>query len=143
MRKLESFVEKPDATTAQRYVDAGYLWNSGNFVFRADVMRDEIERYALELAKGAESAVAGAQRDLGLLVLDAEAFASMPKISIDYAVMERTDRAAVIAADMGWSDIGTWHAVWELSDRDAKGNSIRVRASCSTATTCISGRTRC
>ncbi|MCW6509539.1 mannose-1-phosphate guanylyltransferase/mannose-6-phosphate isomerase [Lichenifustis flavocetrariae] len=125
VRKLESFVEKPDAATAQRYLEAGYLWNSGNFVFRADVMRAEIERYAPDLAKGAEGAVAGAQRDLGLLVLDAEAFARMPKISIDYAVMERTDRAAVIAADMGWSDIGTWQAVWELSDRDAQGNSIR------------------
>ena len=125
VRKLDAFVEKPDAATAQRYLDEGYLWNSGNFVFRADVMQAELKRFAPELAAAAHGAVDTAKRDLGLLVLDAEAFGKAPKISIDYAVMERTDHAAVIEADMGWSDIGTWQAVWELSDRDALGNSVR------------------
>ena len=125
VHKLDAFVEKPDAATAQRYLDEGYLWNSGNFVFRADLMHDELTRFAPELAAAAKGAVEGAKRDLGLLVLDPAAFAQAPKISIDYAVMERTEHAAVIAADMGWSDIGNWHAVWELSDRDVQGNSIR------------------
>ena len=125
VRRLEAFVEKPDAATARRYLQEGYLWNSGNFVFRADVMQAELKRFVPELAAAAHNAVADAKRDLGLLVLDAGAFSQAPKISIDYAVMERTDHAAVIAADMGWSDIGNWHAVWELSDRDAQGNSIR------------------
>ena len=125
VRKLEAFVEKPDAATARRYLQEGYLWNSGNFVFRADVMQAELKRFVPELAAAAHNAVAAAKRDLGLLVLDAAAFSQAPRISIDYAVMERTDHAAVLAADMGWSDIGNWHAVWELSDRDAQGNSIR------------------
>ena len=125
VRKLDAFVEKPDAAKAQRYVDEGYLWNSGNFVFRADLMQSELKRFAPDLAAAAADAVDGAKRDLGLLVLDAGAFGKAPKISIDYAVMERTDHAAVIAADMGWSDIGNWQAVWELSERDERGNSIR------------------
>ncbi|MDX7952784.1 mannose-1-phosphate guanylyltransferase/mannose-6-phosphate isomerase [Lichenihabitans sp. Uapishka_5] len=125
VRRLEAFVEKPDAATAARYVAEGYLWNSGNFVFRADTMKAEIERFAPDLARAAEGAVSGARRDLGLLVLDREAFERAPKIAIDYAVMERTDHAAVIAADMGWSDVGTWQAVWELSEHDERGNAIR------------------
>ena len=125
VRRVDSFVEKPDAETAARYVEEGYLWNSGNFVFRADVMRAELERFQPDLAAAAAGAVEGAKRDLGLLVLDAPSFERAPKIAIDYAVMERTDHAAVIAADMGWSDIGTWQAVWELSERDRDGNAIR------------------
>ena len=125
VRKLDAFVEKPDLPTAERYLAEGYLWNSGNFVFRADVMKSELERFAPDLAAAAHDAVGGAVRDLGLLLLEATAFARAPKISIDYAVMERTDRAAVIEADMGWSDIGTWQAVWELSERDTDGNSVR------------------
>ncbi|MCI4678538.1 mannose-1-phosphate guanylyltransferase/mannose-6-phosphate isomerase [Rhodoblastus acidophilus] len=123
--KVEAFVEKPDLETAERYIAEGYLWNSGNFFFRADVMRSELQEYQPEIAAAAEEAFARAERDLGFLALDREAFSRAPKISIDYAVMERTRHAAVIPADIGWSDVGNWHAVWELSERDQRGNSVR------------------
>ena len=123
--KVEAFVEKPDLATAERYIEQGYLWNSGNFFFRADVMRNELQTFEPEIGKAAAEAFAKATRDLGFLALDAAAFGKAPKTSIDYAVMERTSHAAVIPADIGWSDVGNWRAVWELSDRDAKGNSVR------------------
>ncbi|MCW2315778.1 mannose-1-phosphate guanylyltransferase/mannose-6-phosphate isomerase [Rhodoblastus acidophilus] len=123
--KVEAFVEKPDAATAQKYIEQGYLWNSGNFFFRADVMRDELAAFEPEIAAAAAEAFARAKTDLGFLALDKEAFAKAPKTSIDYAVMERTSHAAVIPADIGWSDVGTWQAVWELSDKDDHGNAIR------------------
>ncbi len=123
--KVEAFVEKPDAPTAERYIAEGYLWNSGNFFFRADVMRGELQAFAPEIAAAAEEAFAKAQHDLGFLALDREAFSHAPKTSIDYAVMERTQHAAVIPADIGWSDVGNWQAVWELSERDARGVSVR------------------
>jgi mannose-1-phosphate guanylyltransferase/mannose-6-phosphate isomerase len=123
--KLDAFVEKPDRATAQTYVDAGYFWNSGNFIFRADVMRDEIAHYEPAISEAAEAAIEGARADLDFLVLNAEAFARAPKTSIDYAVMEKTTKAALIPADIGWSDVGNWRAVWELSERDDRGNSVR------------------
>jgi mannose-1-phosphate guanylyltransferase/mannose-6-phosphate isomerase len=125
--QVESFVEKPDAATAERYVAEGYLWNSGNFIFRADVMRDELQHFEPQIMEAAADAVAKAKQDLHFTVLNAGAFGQAPKKSIDYAVMERTEKAAVIPADIGWSDVGTWAAVWELSDRDRKGNSVRGR----------------
>jgi mannose-1-phosphate guanylyltransferase/mannose-6-phosphate isomerase len=123
-RRVAAFVEKPDLATAKRYVAEGYLWNSGNFFFRADVMREELKAFEPEMARAAAKALDAAVDDLGFLALDAEAFAEAPKKSIDYAVMERTKRAAVTPADMGWSDVGNWDAVWKLSQRDANGNSI-------------------
>jgi mannose-1-phosphate guanylyltransferase/mannose-6-phosphate isomerase len=100
-----------------------YLWNSGNFMFRADVMLAEIERFEPEMAACAKAAVAGMTRDLDFLRLAAEPFARALRKSIDYAVMERTPRAAVILVDLGWSDIGSWNAVWEVLDRDGDGSS--------------------
>jgi mannose-1-phosphate guanylyltransferase / mannose-6-phosphate isomerase len=125
--KAEAFVEKPDAATAESYVASNYLWNSGNFIFRADVMLEELRNFEPELAQAAADAVAKAKQDLNFLVLDAEAFGRAPKKSIDYAVMEHTVSAAVVPADIGWSDVGNWRAVWQLSDRDQLGNSIRGR----------------
>ena len=122
--KVEAFVEKPARETAERYVAAGYLWNSGNFVFRADTMLEELQAFEPQMIEAATAAIEDAQRDLGFLALDAEAFGRAPKKSIDYAVMERTRRAAVVPADIGWSDVGSWDAVWKLSDRDERGNSI-------------------
>jgi mannose-1-phosphate guanylyltransferase/mannose-6-phosphate isomerase len=122
---VAAFVEKPDAERAKSFVADGYLWNSGNFVFRADVMLDELRAFEPEMAKAAEDAVAGAQTDLGFLLLDADSFARAPKKSIDYAVMERTKKAAVISADVGWSDVGLWSTVWRLSPRDDDGNALR------------------
>jgi mannose-1-phosphate guanylyltransferase/mannose-6-phosphate isomerase len=123
--KVAGFVEKPDAATAEQYVLEHCLWNSGNFFFRADVMQAEVRKYEPAIADAAAESVARAKQDLNFLVLDKEAFSQAPKISIDYAVMERTDKAAVVPADIGWSDVGNWGAVWELSDRDEHGNSTR------------------
>jgi mannose-1-phosphate guanylyltransferase/mannose-6-phosphate isomerase len=121
---LERFVEKPDAATAAEYVRAGYLWNSGYFVFRADVFLEELRRHAAGVAEAAWAAVAEAARD-GQVVRLGPAFRSAPKISIDYAVMEKTDRAAVIPVDFAWSDLGAWDSVWAASAHDAEGNSVR------------------
>ena len=116
------FVEKPDATVAARYLREGYLWNSGNFLFRADVLLDELRRLEPEMAAAVEQAVAGASTDLGFLRLDPEAFARAPQKSIDYAVMEKTDRAAVVAGNFRWSDIGSWDALFDITPRDKSGN---------------------
>ena len=123
-REVEAFVEKPDLATAERYVAQGYLWNSGNFFFRADVMLDELRALEPDMAEATARALAEAADDLGFLALDPQAFANSPKKSIDYAVMERTKRAAVVPANIGWSDVGNWDAVWKLSQRDESGNSI-------------------
>ena len=128
VRRIERFVEKPDETHARAFIEDGYLWNSGNFVFRADVMLEELQRFEPEIAAASEAAVSAVKKDLGFFVLDQDSFAKAPKTSIDYAVMERTDRAVVLTADVGWSDVGEWSAVWRLSPRDANGNSLRGRA---------------
>ena len=119
---VKSFVEKPDADTAKRYVAERYLWNSGNFMFRVDAMLDELACFEPEIAAAAQAAILGVTRDLDFLRLPAEAFAQAPKKSIDYAVMERTARAAVVPIDCGWSDVGSWSAVWDVRGHDAHGN---------------------
>jgi mannose-1-phosphate guanylyltransferase / mannose-6-phosphate isomerase len=119
---VRSFVEKPDAATAGRYVAERYLWNSGNFVFRSDVMLGEIARFAPDIGTAAQAAVGGMTKDLDFLRLASEPFERAPKTSIDYAVMERTDRAAVVPLDCGWSDVGSWSAVWDVLGHDADGN---------------------
>jgi mannose-1-phosphate guanylyltransferase/mannose-6-phosphate isomerase len=122
VRAVEAFVEKPDAATAAIYVADRYLWNSGNFLFHAATMLAEIERFEPVMAEAAKAAVNGLTRDLDFLRLAAEPFARAPKKSIDYAVMERTKLAAVVPADIGWSDVGSWSAVWDILDHDADGN---------------------
>jgi mannose-1-phosphate guanylyltransferase / mannose-6-phosphate isomerase len=119
---VDSFVEKPDAATAGRYIADRYLWNSGNFVFRADVMLGEIARFEPDIAKAAQAAVGAMTKDLDFLRLPGEAFGDVPKKSIDYAVMERTEHAAVVPVDCGWSDVGSWSAVWDALAHDADGN---------------------
>jgi mannose-1-phosphate guanylyltransferase/mannose-6-phosphate isomerase len=123
--RVDAFVEKPDRDTAERYVASGYLWNSGNFFFRADTMLEELQAFEPEMARAAADTVASAKMDLGFLALNAATFGASPKKSIDYAVMERTQRAAVVPADIGWSDVGNWDAVWKLSKHDADGNSFQ------------------
>jgi mannose-1-phosphate guanylyltransferase/mannose-6-phosphate isomerase len=127
LRAVESFVEKPDARTAAQYLLDGYLWNSGNFIFRAATMRDELLAFEPTIVEAATQALARSTTDLGFTLLDAEAFARATKKSIDYAVMERTKKALVIPGAFGWSDIGGWAAVWELSAKDARGNAISGR----------------
>ncbi len=128
IRRVERFVEKPNAERAKTFIEKGYLWNSGNFVFRADVMLEELKHFEPKIAAATADAVALAKDDLGFLVLDRDSFVQAPRTSIDYAVMERTERAAVLEADVGWSDVGQWSTVWRLSPQDADGNSLRGRA---------------
>lgn len=123
---LDSFVEKPDAKTAQRYVDSGeYLWNSGMFLFRSDSYLDALERFSPGMRQAAEAAVTAARRDLDFLRLDKESFAASPANSIDYAVMEKTSDGVVIPLDAGWSDIGAWDALASLGPVDGAGNTVR------------------
>lgn len=121
---LEAFVEKPDASRAAAYVAAGYLWNSGNFLFRARTLLEEYARHDAATVETVRAAVAVAKRDLGFTVLDAGAFEAAITLSIDYAVMEKTEQARVMPVSMGWSDVGSWHAVWELSEKDMAGNAV-------------------
>jgi mannose-1-phosphate guanylyltransferase / mannose-6-phosphate isomerase len=125
---VAKFVEKPDAATASDYIKSGYLWNSGNFMFRAATLLDEYRNVDAASVAAVSEAVAKAARDLEFLKLDTDAFGSAKPISIDYAVMEKTARAAVVPVSCGWSDVGSWHAVWELSDKDGQGNAARGAA---------------
>ena len=128
VQAVKKFVEKPDAAKAAEYVKAGYLWNSGNFMFRASVLLDEYRNVDAESVQAVSDAVTKAGRDLGFVTLDADAFGSAKAISIDYAVMEKTSRAAVVPVSCGWSDVGSWHAVWELSDKDEQGHAAQGQA---------------
>jgi mannose-1-phosphate guanylyltransferase / mannose-6-phosphate isomerase len=134
---VAAFVEKPDEATAARYVADGYLWNSGNFLFRADVLLDELARHAPEVVQAAEAAVGRATTDLGFVRLDANAFATAPQTSIDYALMERTDRAAVVEGRFRWSDVGNWAAILDIAERDAAGNAVHGPAVTLDARDCL------
>jgi mannose-1-phosphate guanylyltransferase / mannose-6-phosphate isomerase len=134
---VDAFVEKPNADQAAVYLEQDYLWNSGNFVFRADVLLDELAKFEPEIAAAAKQAVCDRTRDLDFIRLDAESFAKAPKKSIDYALMEHTTRAAVVPANMSWSDIGSWNAVWELLDHDADGNVLQGPSVAIDSTNCL------
>lgn len=122
-RAVERFVEKPDLATAQAYVASGdYFWNSGMFLFRASRYLDELAAFAPAILAAAKAALAGAKRDVDFLRLDRAAFEACPSDSIDYAVMEKTSHAAVLPIDVGWSDVGSWSALWEIADQDPDGN---------------------
>ncbi len=123
---VEAFVEKPDAETAKRYVATGeYLWNSGMFMMRASAWLDELKRYHPAMLEACKTAHERGHRDVDFYRIDTQAFASCQSNSIDYAVMEETDKAAVVALDAGWSDIGAWSSLWEASARDAEGNVVQ------------------
>ena len=120
---VAEFVEKPDAATAQAYLDSGdYLWNSGMFMFRAQAYLGELERLRPQMVEHCRQALAGSSTDLGFLRLDAQAFSACESDSIDYAVMENTDLACVVPMDTGWSDIGSWSSLWEQDEKDTAGN---------------------
>ncbi|MEG3191895.1 mannose-1-phosphate guanylyltransferase/mannose-6-phosphate isomerase [Lysobacter sp. D1-1-M9] len=123
--RIERFVEKPDAATAERYLaDGGYAWNSGMFLFKAQRYLDELARHAPGILQAARAAHAQASSDLDFIRIDEQAFAASPSDSIDYAVMENTDRAAVVPVSCGWSDIGSWSSLWSVAQRDAEGNCV-------------------
>lgn len=122
---VDRFVEKPDAATASAYLaDGRYLWNSGNFLASAAVLSAEIARLAPGIDAAARAALAGAGRDLDFERLDPAAFGNAPAISFDYAVMEKTDRAAVVPCDPGWSDVGSFASLRALAAHDAAGNAV-------------------
>ena len=118
----EKFVEKPDEATARSYVAGGYLWNSGNFMFGARALLDEYRGFDPASAAAVTAAVESAGTDLGFVTLKPDDFLRATAKSIDYAVLEKTSRAAVVPVSYGWSDVGSWHTVWELTDKDAAGN---------------------
>jgi mannose-1-phosphate guanylyltransferase/mannose-6-phosphate isomerase len=125
-RRIDRFVEKPDLTTARMYLDAGdYYWNSGMFLFRASVYLEELEKQNPEMIEACRRACEKAQRDLDFIRLDREAFERCPSDSIDYAVMEHTNRGVVIPIDAGWNDVGSWSALWEIGDKDEDGNVLQ------------------
>ena len=123
VRAVRRFVEKPDAATAQGYLEAGgYYWNSGMFLFRASRYLEELQAFRPEIVAGVRAAFGAAQRDGDFIRLDKDAFAACPSDSIDYAVMEKTQMASVLPVDIGWNDVGSWSALWDVSEQDADGN---------------------
>ncbi len=122
VKAVAAFVEKPDLATAKAYIEDGYYWNSGNFAFTAKTLLDELAIFEPAIRDGAVESVGKGLRDGVRLHLDREAFGTTTKKSLDYAVMERTTRAAVAPAAFTWSDLGAWDAIWEASIRDPQGN---------------------
>ncbi len=122
---VELFAEKPDLPTAESYLaQGGYYWNSGMFVFRAQVFLQELERYSPAVFKAAQGAYEKARIDLDFVRIDRDEFASAPDISIDYALMETSDKVVCVPFRAGWSDVGCWQSFWELSEKDERGNTF-------------------
>ena len=123
--QVKRFIEKPDLNTAKVYVESGeYCWNSGIFMFRASRYLDELAQTRPDILSACQTAMASTSPDLDFIRVQADAFAACPECSIDYAVMENTQDAVMIPLDAGWSDIGCWSALWELSDKDEQGNHL-------------------
>ena len=123
--KVAEFVEKPNAVVAQAYIDSGeYYWNSGMFAFKAGCYLEELEKFAPEMLSACRSAFSAAKVDVDFVRLDKELFAQCPSDSIDYAVMEKTDKAVVIPLDANWNDVGSWSALWDVRAKDARGNAL-------------------
>lgn len=127
VHRVAAFVEKPDAATAQVYLDSGeYFWNSGMFVFKAARYLEELEKFRPDILKAASEAWQQRSSDLDFCRLDGESFKACPSESIDYAVMEKTAAAVVVPVDIGWNDVGSWSSLWQTATvRDAQGNSVR------------------
>lgn len=123
---VSRFVEKPDATTAQAYLDSGcYLWNSGMFMLSAQVYLDELARHAPDILQACQAALAAGSQDHDFTRVGQAEFAACRDESIDYAVMEHTQHAAVVPLDAGWSDVGSWRSLWAVCDHDAQGNVLQ------------------
>jgi mannose-1-phosphate guanylyltransferase/mannose-6-phosphate isomerase len=124
--KVEEFVEKPDLKTAEFYLDQGnYLWNSGMFTFKADVLIDELTTHSSDIVNSVNNAINNATQDLDFIRLDKQAFESSPYDSIDYALMEKSDNVVVVPLDAGWSDVGLWSALYDIGTKDSNGNVIQ------------------
>ncbi|MBT3812918.1 MAG: mannose-1-phosphate guanylyltransferase/mannose-6-phosphate isomerase [Gammaproteobacteria bacterium] len=123
--KVAEFVEKPDVEVAEAYVSSGeYYWNSGMFAFKAGRYLEELEKFSPEILEACRLSFAGAQSDVDFVRLNKDAFSQCPSDSIDYAVMEKTDKAVVIPLDADWSDVGSWSALWEVREKDSFGNAL-------------------
>ncbi len=122
---VDEFVEKPDLATAESYVSSGkYFWNSGMFMFKASRYLEELEKFNPDILSVCRDAIDTESADLDFIRVDADVFASCPDDSIDYAVMEKTDSAAMVPLDAGWSDVGSWSSLWETAEKDTRGNVI-------------------
>ncbi|HGP1837516.1 TPA: mannose-1-phosphate guanylyltransferase/mannose-6-phosphate isomerase [Salmonella enterica] len=121
--RVAEFVEKPNLETAQSYLDSGeYYWNSGMFLFRADRYIEELKKFRPDIYKACSLAMESAVTDLDFIRVDEDSFCACPDESIDYAVMEKTNDAVVVPLNAGWSDVGSWSSLWEISDKDSNGN---------------------
>lgn len=122
---VQRFVEKPDSETAQSYIETGeYYWNSGMFMFRAKRYLEELEKFRPDILAACRDALDNTECDKNFINVDHDAFSACPDDSVDYAVMEKTHDAVVIPLDAGWSDVGSWSALWEVSKKDSAGNAL-------------------
>lgn len=124
--KVEKFVEKPDQVTAESYLEAGgFYWNSGMFLFKASCYLAELKTHSPDILSACEKAMADTQSDLDFVRVNKAAFEACSDYSVDYAVMEKTSDAVVVPMDCGWSDVGSWSALYEISEKDKNGNSFK------------------
>jgi mannose-1-phosphate guanylyltransferase/mannose-6-phosphate isomerase len=124
--KVEEFVEKPDLKTSQTYLEQGnYLWNSGMFMFKADTLIDELTTHSPGIVASVNNAINNATQDLDFIRLDKQAFESSPSDSIDYALMEKSDNVVVVPLDAGWSDVGSWPALYDIGVKNSSGNVLK------------------
>jgi mannose-1-phosphate guanylyltransferase len=123
---VAEFVEKPDLARATSYVESGeYYWNSGMFLFKASRYLEELEKFRPDILEACKQALSENTPDMDFVRINEHAFAACPDESVDYAVMEKTDSAVVVPLDAGWSDVGAWSSLWEVTDKDADGNAVR------------------
>ena len=135
--RVNRFLEKPERAGALAMLEAGgYLWNSGMFMFTAKTLLDEMQTHAPDVLAAVRNALTGSKEDLDFIRLAKDAFAACPDISLDYAVAERTERAAVVPCDIGWSDVGSWNVLWEMANKDAAGNVVHGDALLENAQDC-------
>ncbi len=126
VHEVERFTEKPDLHAAERFLqEGGYYWNSGIFVWRASVILAEMQRFLPEVYRIAQTILAESRAGKAFQQAVEEQFSSMPSISIDYGVLEKSDRVSLIPCDIGWNDVGSWQAVYEISDKDQNGNALQ------------------
>ena len=138
VQKVDAFVEKPDLERATAYLAAGnYSWNGGIFLFRADAYLTALERFEPKMLAAARASLDHAERDGMMIRPEREAFLSSPSESIDYAVMEKADRVAVVPVEMGWSDVGSWDALHALGTGDAQGNVLHGDVVAIDTTNCL------
>lgn len=126
VHRVSAFVEKPDEVLARQYLESGrFAWNSGIFLFRASAFLDEMRRHLPESLDAISRAMASPEKDGLFTRPDPVLFAAVPNVSIDHGIMEKTDRTVVVPVDMGWSDVGSWEALWKISPRDPQNNVVQ------------------